>query len=134
MNASDIIRLTEWDNPIRPGKPSHPPTFQFKFVSTNKEWGFYGAIKRQWDLSDDEAAEVFQHMGNLILKMIEKSVDDIASEVEHARDFLDTKWGRHLADYTTNAKTHGKYTKENLDSILNDKNFNINWIGLRWLK
>lgn len=63
-------------------------------ASQNKDWGFYGTIKSIFDLSGRDTDKVFDFAENLISKIY-----DIKDE--KSSEFLDSKWGRHLADEIT---------------------------------
>ena len=115
LNLHRIVRLSiaipepAAGLPIKPLKPTH-----MMMPSNNKGWGFYGTIKRA---DQDDIWKAFNSMGltdiadDLAKMSPEKRADAVwditmnylvnlgflGSERE-ARDYLDSKHGRHLAD------------------------------------
>lgn len=63
-----------------------------KLIATYiKAWGFFGALRSNHNLSEEEAAELFDHAVRFTAKRL--GIEPVA-----ARRFLDSKLGRHLAD------------------------------------
>lgn len=75
----------------------------------NQEWGFWGTVKSNFDLTTTMTHTVWDYMGDVLVK---KGVHD-------PREFLDSKWGRHLADeltYYCNKKEDVNALKKGIDS------------------
>ena len=66
-------------------------TTNTKIESRVTDWGFYGTIRSNLNLSEDEAAELFDRAVRFTAKRLDMKLDA-------ARRFLDSKLGRHLAD------------------------------------
>lgn len=62
-----------------------------KEATQNKAWGFYGTLKSNYELSDADAEQVFSYMEDAL-------VSRMGIEATKAGLFLDSKYGRHLAD------------------------------------
>ena len=66
-------------------------------IATNNEaWGFYAATRSNLNLSDSEAAALFDRAVRFTAKTLDMKLDA-------ARRFLDSKLGRHLADQCSDA-------------------------------
>ena len=72
----------------------------------NKQWGFWGTIA---SYADVEAA------WPLAMTAI---VDTLSCEPETARDFLDSRYGRHFADSVTEALAREKTLEEAIDDAI----------------
>ena len=62
-----------------------------RIESKCQDWGFYGTIRSNLKLSEDEAAERFDRAVRYTAKRLDMKLDA-------ARRFLDSKLGRHLGD------------------------------------
>lgn len=100
--VQDDFQLLTWDFVADPAAGGSYPEFTTESKSTkdgivfveaaqNKGWGFYGTLKSNYQLKDSEAAKVFAHAEKQLSKLGKVSI-------EQARDFLDSKDGRHVAD------------------------------------
>jgi hypothetical protein len=64
-------------------------------ISQNKEWGFYGTVKSNFDLTDPMVDQIWDYMVN-ILRNASPHTNELKIE-----EFLDSVPGRHLADELT---------------------------------
>lgn len=62
-----------------------------KIASRNEAWGFSSTIRSNLNLSETEAADVFDRAVRFTAKRLDMDLDA-------ARRFLDSRLGRHLAD------------------------------------
>ena len=60
--------------------------------SRNTTWGYHGTLKTNYDLTEAETVEVFS-------KTVRLLADQTDQDERVARDFLDSRSGRHFADH-----------------------------------
>ena len=66
-------------------------TTNTRIESRVTDWGFFGTVRSNLNLSEDEAAELFDRAARFTARSLKM-------EFPAARRFLDSKLGRHLAD------------------------------------
>lgn len=62
--------------------------------SQNKEWGFWGTVKSNFDMNDSMAKTIWDYMGDKLTHILQAKSPEV-------REFLDATYGRHLADELT---------------------------------
>lgn len=75
----------------------------------NKEWGFYGTLQRtEFGECTEDAWDAFF---DSVMQITRFSEADI-------REFLDSKWGRHMADETYDALTQSETVRAAVDKVV----------------
>lgn len=103
--VQDDYQLMTWDFVADPAATGSYPKFtneqkngddmniQIKESTNNESYGFFGTLRDNYSLKRSEATKVFDYFESKFKKMKEFNAHE-----NMARDFLDSKYGRHFAD------------------------------------
>ncbi len=82
-------------------------------ATQNQAWGFYGTLKSNYGVSDVEAAKLFDHAARQLVRVFRITA-------ECARQYLDARDGRHLADHLSFyiGNGAGNHSLKNLKSAM----------------